>query len=231
MDQLDSLEDSLGVVFRDKELLRLALIHSSYVNENPEEYPESNERLEYLGDAHVGLVVAHELFERYPDRPEGELTALRSELVRGETLARIAQSLRLGQYLFMGKGEEANGGRERHSNLAAAFESLVGALLVDQGYGASRDFVLRILSDEIASVTKRSGAPKNPKSTLQEIVQRRGGPSPSYRIIEVSGEDHEREFTAEVVVRGEVVGRGTGRRKSLAERAAAQQALEVLGYP
>ena len=229
MKRLDSLEESLGVEFQDRDLLRLAFIHSSYLNENPETYPESNERLEYLGDAQVGLVIAHDLFERYPDQPEGELTALRSELVRGETLARIAESLHLGQYLLMGKGEEANGGRERQSNLAATFESLVGALFLDQGYEATRDFVLRVLSEEITSVEMRSNTPKNPKSTLQEMVQRRGGPSPSYRIVEVSGEDHAREFTAEVLVRGEVKGRGTGHRKSLAERAAAQKALEALG--
>ncbi|MFQ5874820.1 MAG: ribonuclease III [Dehalococcoidia bacterium] len=227
MRELGSLEERLGVSLRDRELLRLAFVHSSYLNENPGLLQESNERLEFLGDALLGLAVAHELYQRYPDRPEGELTALRSALVQGETLARIADSLHLGEYLLMGRGEEAGGGRERQSNLAATFEALVGAVFQDQGFEAARAFVLRVLSKELSTIGRRS-VPKNPKSALQELVQGKGIASPSYRIVEVTGKDHARRFTAEVLVEGKVMGRGTGRRKSLAEQDAAQEALRAM---
>ena len=225
---LKSLADELGFSFNNGDLLSLAFVHSSYVNENPAAFPESNERLEYLGDALVGLVVAHELYQRYPDRPEGDLTALRSALVKGETLALIADSLQLGQYLLMGKGEEASGGRKRPSNLAATFEALVGAVFLDRGYDEARDFVLRVLSDALSSVGKRISL-KNSKSLLQELVQGKGKAVPSYCVVEVTGEDHARTFTVEVVISGEVMGRGTGSRKSTAERQAASEALSAVG--
>lgn len=221
------IEKALSLSFKEKDLLQLALIHRSFLNENPGAFSESNERLEFLGDALLGLVVAQELFRRHPEKPEGELTTLRSALVRGDTLARIANSLELGEHLLMGRGEEASGGRERQSNLACAFEALLGAVFIDQGYEAARDFVLRVMADEISSVET---VPKSAKSVLQELVQRRGVGSPSYRVVEVGGEDHAREFTSEVTVSGEVVGRGKGRRKSEAEAEAAGQALKALGY-
>ena len=225
--ELKSLADELGFSFNNGDLFSLAFVHSSYVNENPEAFPESNERLEFLGDALVGLVVAHELYQRYPDRPEGDLTALRSALVKGETLALIADSLQLGQYLLMGKGEEASGGRKRPSNLAATFEALVGAVFLDQGYDEARDFVLRVLSDALSSVGKRISL-KNSKSLLQELVQGKGKAVPSYRVVEVTGEDHARTFTVEVVISGAVMGSGTGSRKSTAEREAASEALRAM---
>ena len=227
MVQADRLERDLGVSFRDRSLLELAFVHSSYLNENPEALPESNERLEFLGDALLGLAVAQDVYQRVPGGSEGDLTSLRSALVRGETLARVADSLQLGEYLIMGKGEEASGGRDRESNLAATFEALVGALFLDQGYGPARDFASRILSAEITTVAS-SGVSKNAKSLLQELVQERGEGPPSYRIVDVTGEDHDREFTAEVLVSGTVMGRGVGRRKALAEQEAAKSALEEL---
>lgn len=229
MSRLNSLENDLGISFKSKALLRLALVHRSFMNEKPAAAPESNERLEFLGDALVGLVVAHDLYERYPERTEGELTAVRSALVQGETLARIAESLRLGQYLSMGKGEQASGGRERPSNLATVFEALVGAIFLDQGYEAARAFVLAALTAE-QSVVGLGKVPKSPKSLLQEVVQRDGAATPSYRVVEATGEDHAPCFTAEVAVAGEVLGKGKGRRKSHAETAAAREALRVLGH-
>ena len=229
MPHLDSLEESLGVSFKERSLLRLAFVHSSYLNENPDQFPQSNERLEFLGDALIGLATAEELYRRYPDRPEGELTTQRSALVQRETLARVAKSLDLGNQLLMGLGEEASGGRERPSNLEATFEALVGALFLDQGYQAARTFVLETLADELLEADQRD-PPKNPKSLLQELVQGNGGDAPSYRIVEVTGEDHARQFTAEAVVSGNVVGRGTGPRKSNAEQEAARNALKALGH-
>lgn len=228
MPRLDSLEESLGVSFEDRDLLRLAFIHSSYLNENPGEFPESNERLEFLGDAFIGLVIARELYERFQDKPEGELTDLRSALVRGDTLARIADRLHLGQFLLMGRGEEASGGRERPSNLSAALESLVGALFLDQGYQTACAFTLEALAQELSAIGQ-SQAPRSPKSLLQELVQSRGMAPPSYRIVDAMGEDHARQFTAEALVSGEAMGRGTGPRKAQAEQEAARQALKALG--
>ena len=226
--QADRLERVLGVSFRDRAVLELAFVHSSYLNENPEALLESNERLEFLGDALLGLVVAQDVYRLVPGGSEGVLTSIRSALVRGETLARVANSLQLGEYLLMGRGEEASGGRNRESNLAATFEALVGALFLDQGYGPAREFVSRILSEELTAAASQ-GVSKNPKSLLQELVQERGEGSPSYRIVDESGEDHAREFTAEVFVSGKVLGLGTGRRKVVAEQEAARNALRGLG--
>ncbi len=226
--ELNEVEAALGVSFGDKDLLCQALVHSSYMNENPGEFPESNERLEFLGDAVIGVVVAAELFLLYPDWPEGELTHGRSVLVRGEALARVADSLELGKYLYVGKGEERAGGRRRMNNMAATFEAVVGALFLDQGYQASRGLVLGLFADGLETL----GLPnvqRSPKSALQEVVQAKGLPPPSYRIVGSEGEDHAPQFTAEVVVDGDVAGRGVGSRKSLAEQEAAAEALRAMG--
>ena len=225
--QLDSFEGALGVSFNERDLLRTALVHSSYLNENPGESSDSNERLEFLGDGLIGLVVAEELYRRHPDRPEGELTSMRSALVRGDTLASVGSSLDLGSFLVMGKGEERNGGRHRASTLAAAFEALVGALFLDQGYEPARDFVLTALADEISRVDHEP-VPTNSKSLLQELLQGQGLDPPTYRITHITGDDHARSFTAEAVSEGKVVGHGTGSRKALAEQEAAADALRGL---
>ena len=223
-----SLESAIGASFRDQDLLRLALVHRSYLNERPDAAPDSNERLEFLGDALVGMVVANELYQRHPDWSEGELTRARAQVVRGETLALVAERLQLGRYLFMSRGEEAGGGRERERNLAAAFEALVGAVLLDRGYEQAGELVLRVLSEEMSTLAA-DGLPQNAKSALQELVQGQGHPSPIYRIVEVTGEDHAPMFTAEVTVADNVAGRGTGARKAEAEQAAAADALEGMG--
>lgn len=223
----NSLSQSLDVSFEDKSLLSLAFVHSSYLNEHPGSFLESNERLEFLGDALVGLVIANEIYRRYPNSPEGVLTTLRSKLVRGETLAEVADSLRLGQRLFLGRGEEASGGRHRPSNLAAVFEAFVGAIFLDRGFETARDFVLGALSEQLSDTCDTEDA-ENPKAVLQEVVQALGQTPPSYRIANVTGEDHARLFTAEVMVEGEIMGRGVGRRKSLAEQEAARRALREM---
>ena len=227
MSDLQSIEDELGVSFKNKELLKLAFVHSSYINENPGVLPESNERLEYLGDAILGLAVAHELYRRYPTKQEGDLTNLRSALVRGDTLAEVAQSLNLGEYLVMGVGEDAGGGRERRSNLAAVFEALVGAVLEDRCYEAAEAFVLKVLARQLDSV-EELGRAKNAKSALQELLQGRGMSPPTYQVVDMTGKDHTRTFTSEVLIDGKVMGRGTGRRKALSEQEAAAEALRAL---
>ena len=221
------LKESFGIELEDEGLLRLALVHSSYLNENPDEFGESNERLEFLGDAVIGLIVAEELYRRRPGEPEGGLTALRAALVRGQTLARVARSLDLGPQMLMGRGEAESGGRDRDSNLADALEAVTGAIFQDQGYEAARGFVLKVMAEELASSSMARET--NPKSALQELVQSIDGSLPVYRVVDASGADHARTFDVEVLVSGMSVGRGTGARKSEAEQAAALQALEALG--
>ena len=223
-----TLKDVLGTEFRDAGLLHLALVHSSYLNENPGEYAESNERLEFLGDAVLGMVVAEELYGANPSWPEGKLTQARAALVQEATLAEAARDIGLGAMLRMGRGEEVGGGRERASNLSAGLEAVIGAVFLDQGYEAAREVVLRVLGERLSSL----GEPEmsaNPKSALQEAVQAEGLPSPTYRIVHEEGADHDRLFVAEVTVGGEVAGRGVGKRKSLAEQAAAVEALRGKG--
>lgn len=222
-----ALENELGLSFRNKELLEQALVHSSYLNENPKYLLASNERLEFLGDALVDLAVAHELFQRNATLSEGQLTQYRSVLVMGETLARVAKSLHIGRFLLMGLGEERSGGRQRDSNLAGAFEALVGALFLDQGYETASSFVHRALAKEI-DLLHLNQIHKDAKSLLQELAQERGLSFPRYEIVEVVGPDHDRRFTVEAAVGDKVLGRGIGRRKADAEQEAAQQALDAL---
>lgn len=224
---LDELERRLGYRFRDRAYLSLALIHASYVNENPETGLESNERSEFLGDAVVDLAVGHQLYGASGGATEGELTAVRSLVVRSEALARAAARLGIGDFLVLGKGERANGGAERVSNLGDAFEAIVGAVFLDQGYEAAADFVVAALEPEIA-LAMETESPKDPKSRLQELAQAAGWGAPVYRTVSSDGPDHLRRFTVEAVVGGEAAGVGSGARKVDAEREAAIRAYELL---
>jgi len=224
------LERRLGVRFKNAALLKHALVHSSYVNENPQAAPRSNERLEFLGDAVLGLVVADELFAAYPDQDEGQLTELRAQLVRRDTLAKAARRLKLGDELLLGRGEDAGGGRARPTNLAHAYEALVGAIFLDRGLTTSRRFVRRSLGQEFDSISARA-FPMDAKSRLQEVVQSRYQTPPHYRLLEVAGPDHARRFSIEVLVDGRRLGRGEGASKQEAEKEAAREALEHLDTP
>ena len=226
--QLQSVEDAIGVRFRDPEFLRLSLIHSSYVNEHPLDAPVSNERLEYLGDAVLGIVVAHRLYLDHPEMPEGKLTAARAAIVCGECLSEAALDLGLGDFLLLGQGEERSGGRAKPSNLAAGLEALVGAIYLDQGYAPVEAFALRILKERIDWVGVES-VPRDPKSVLQESMQAQGRGTPTYRLLDETGPGHAKTFTVEVVVAGESLGQGSGHRKTDAEREAARTALESIG--
>lgn len=225
--RLAELEARLGVCFRDRTLLSIALVHASFVNENPEAGLQSNERVEFLGDAVVDLAVGHLLLDRLKDATEGELTAVRSLVVRSEALAKAASRIRLGEFLLMGRGEQANGGAERVSNLGDAFEAVVGAIFLDGGYMAARDFILRSLAPEIDAAVGVD-SPKDPKSRLQEFAQAAGWGAPIYRTVTSEGPDHMRRFTVEVCVQDRVAGRGAGARKLDAERVAALQAYASL---
>lgn len=225
-DDLHDLEARLGVHFSEPELLRQALTHPSYANEHPEEGGFTNERLEFLGDAVLGLIVAEQLYHAYPDVEEGRLTEWRAQLVCGPTLARVAVSLDLGSALLLGRGEETTGGREREGNLERAYEAVVGALLLDQGLEQARAFAERTLAPELEALAREPDA-LNPKGSLQQLTQHRFG-RPVYQLVEERGPDHLREFTVRVSVDDEVLGHGTARTKQEAEKIAAREALHAL---
>ncbi len=218
----------LGFSFKDPSLLRLALVHRSYCNENGLDPSESYERLEFLGDAVLELAVSTELYRRIPDADEGQLTKTRSSLVRRETLAQIARRIDLGSYLLVGKGVESTNGHQQDSVLAAAFEALVAAVYLDQGNEFTRQFILRLIDVELTQVERAGVPPENPKSRLQEMVQGQGLNPPKYRLVSSEGPDHGPIFTVEVLVDGQVVGTGVAGKKSEAEGAAAQAALVAL---
>jgi ribonuclease-3 len=221
---LAALQKTLGISFNDPSLLEQALVHRSYINENPGSAPASNERLEFLGDAVLGLVVAERLYQYFPYLTEGGMTRLRAALVCRDTLTRIAKTIRLGDYLYLGKGEEATGGRRKPANLARALEAVVGAIFLDQGLVTTGDLVLRLFGKELEKVASQ-GAAIDYKSQLQEIVQARGQPLPVYRVIETAGPDHDRRFTVEVRTGGVALGKGSGKSKKAAETEAARSAL------
>lgn len=221
---LDELQRRLGHRFADAELLRRALIHTSYVNEVAPPKPESNERLEFLGDAVLELVVAERLYRDRPDLAEGDLTTLRAGVVRLEMLGRLGLELRLGEHLLLGRGEDATGGRARASIVGRALEALFGAVYLDAGLDAARRTALGLLDPEIERLLE-SQALKDDKSRLQEASQGELKLTPAYRTVAAVGPDHAKEFTVEVSLGDVVVGRGRGRTKQLAAQAAAKDAL------
>ena len=216
---IKALESVLGFSFKDPSLLRLALVHSSYCNEHGLDPAESYERLEFLGDAVLELAVSTELYSRFPNADEGQLTKTRSSLVRRVTLAQVARRIGLGDYLLVGKGVETTNGHQQDSVLSAAFEALVAAVYIDQGNEFARQFILRMIDVELAQAELADGPPENPKSLLQELVQGQGLDPPEYHLVSSEGPDHGPLFTMEVLVDGQVVGTGAGGKKSDAEAA------------
>ncbi len=220
------MQRDLGLTFNEPIRLREALTHRSYLNEIGQAWP-SNERLEFLGDSVLGVISTDYLFLRFPDLGEGELTNLRSALVRTETLAKFARDIDLGRYLFLGRGEELGQGRDRPAGLACAFEAMLGAIYLDQGYEGARQFALGFLEPELSTVVAQRSH-RNAKSMLQELVQGRMQLTPSYHLVEESGPDHAKSFTVEVRVGSRVLGRGEDRSKRGAEQAAAEIALNSM---
>ena len=222
-----TLQKVLNIHFKDPSLLQQALIHSSYANENPDTAPVSNERLEFLGDAVLGMIISEKLYQFLPDATEGELTRLRSALVRRNTLYRIAKSIGLSQYLYLGRGEEASGGRLKSTNLAGTLEAIIAAIFLDRGLSATTDFVLRLFDMDLKESVKK-GAGIDYKSQLQQLIQSGQQETPVYQTMQTSGLPHEPMFTAEVSLGENVLGRGRGTSKKLAEADAARSALEQL---
>ena len=222
-----ALEKTLGILFNDSLLLKQALVHSSFVNENPTQVTRSNERPEFLGDAILGLVIAEELYQKIPEASEGEMTNLRTALVRGDTLARVARTIRLGDYLYLGKGEEANGGRDKTTNLAGALEAVIAAIFLDRGFATARKCILRLFQSELRR-TISQGSDTNYKSRLQEFVQARRGETLTYHVTKTEGPAHNRSFTVEVRSGDTILSKATGKSKKLAETEAARCALESI---
>ena len=213
------------MVWRDERLLTVALTHSSYTYENRHTATENNQRLEFLGDAVLELIVSEYLYRQNPNHSEGELTKLRASIVCEPSLAKVSSDLELGQCLCMGKGEERSGGRNRPSILADAFEALLGAVYLDQGLEVAANFALRYLQPVITDVVA-GRQERDYKTILQELVQQYSGETVRYIIIKEDGPDHHKVFTAGVLYKGQMTGVGTGRSKKDAEQKAAKAALE-----
>lgn len=224
---LEELEQTLGIQFHDRSLLELAFVHRSHLNES-HTFRESNERLEFLGDAVLSFVTSEYLYKTYPQFPEGTLTNIRSTLVKTKSLSLVSSSLGLGQLLLLSRGEESSGGRSNESLLADCYEALLGAIYLDSGIESARSFVTKTLlikTEEIIATKSYVDF----KSLLQELVQEKTKISPLYRVVKSEGPDHDKTFWVEVVSEDIVIGSGNGKSKQEAEQRAAQAALEARG--
>jgi ribonuclease-3 len=222
---LSDLEKAIGYRFRNISLLQNALAHSSYANERWHNSLMSNERLEFLGDSILGMTVADHLYRTFTDRPEGELTRMRADMVCEKTLAAVANRIGLGQHLLLGHGEEQGGGRNRESILADAVESIIAACYLDGGFECAAAFIRSFI---LCDVPVQRMHNVDYKTGLQELVQRKKNQVLSYTLVGESGPDHDKQFTAQVSLNGNVVGQGTGRSKKRAEQDAARMAMEKL---
>lgn len=224
---MSEFEKIIGYTFKNSELLNEALSHSSYANEN-KKHRHSNERLEFLGDSVLSLVVARYLFLHFKHLPEGELTKIRASLVCEKTLYKFAKQIRLGEFLMLGKGEEHTGGRDRASILADAFEAVIAAIYLDGGYEAAERHIMNFMPEDIDS---RSPITFNDyKTILQEIIQKNPEEKVEYVVMDQTGPDHDKAFFVEVRLNSNVIGSGQGRSKKQAEQMAAKEALELMGY-
>lgn len=226
MADLAAFQQRLGHRFADAPLLRLALTHPSIAHEQDAPAP-NNQRLEFLGDAVLQLVLTHELYEKFPQHDEGQLTKARAKLVNGPALADQARTIGLGEHLILGRGEEKSGGRDRSSSLADAYEALLGALFLDGGFERAREFILREFQQGISGLAVEPTI-DNPKGELQELLQADSAEAPQYEVTAATGPDHHREFECRVHHAGVELARGRGPSKKLAEGAAAMAALQSL---
>ena len=228
-EHIGALEKILGVSFSNTTLLLTAVTHRSYLNEHREATWEHNERLEFLGDAVLELVVTHYLFSQYPEKPEGELTAIRAALVNTNSLAAASEEMGINTYLLMSKGEAKDEGRARQYILANVFEACIGAIYLDQGYETARQFIAaRLFGQTDKIVEKRLW--QDPKSRFQELAQEHASITPTYETLSQAGPDHDRVFTVGVFLRHEKVADGKGRSKQEAEQEAAKAALVAKGW-
>jgi ribonuclease-3 len=226
--EIEQLQETISFFFGDRALLQQALVHRSFLNENPGSTLPSNERLEFLGDALLDFIVGEYLYERCPEMDEGQLTSVRAALIRAKTLARFAQNIQLGDYIYLSRGEDESGGRSKAGLLADAFEALVAAIYLDRNLEVVKEFVMSFVEPETTRILER-GLERDHKSRLQEWAQGELQLTPIYRTVSERGPDHAKQFTVEVLIGDQVYGRGEGRSKQDAEQHAAQQALEEIG--
>ena len=222
------LQNKIGYKFKNTALLTEALTHSSYANEHKAQHIKYNERLEFLGDAVLSIVVSDYIFKNCPDLPEGELTKLRASLVCEKSLYEFAKKINLGKYLVLSKGERNNGGAERPSILSDAFEALIAAIYIDGGIEPVSKHILNFVVPAIKNAKKKRI--NDYKTTLQEIIQKNPGEQLEYVLVNESGPDHNKHFVVEVHLNSNVIGKGGGRSKKEAEQQAAREALELMGY-
>lgn len=225
---LDELSARLGIVLREPDLIGQAFVHSSFYNENPERVSGHNERLEFYGDAVIGVAVSRLLYERYPDEDEGFLTARRAALVNREALAQMALELGLDRLLRLGRGETDAGGATRPSLLAASFEALAGALSLSEGTERAEAVLESLFATRLEALSETIGPPKSAKSRLQEWSQRHRGMKPIYQLVATSGPPHEQRFRVTVTIDGRALGSGAGSSRQRAEEQAANEALATL---
>jgi len=227
LEELNELQERIGIAFNDIEILNTAFIHPSYTNEqNPVGY-ENNQRLEFLGDAVLELVVSHYLYEKYPAMDEGRMTKARAYTVCEQSLAQAAKNMSLMDFIVLGKGEENTGGREKPSIMADTFESLVGAIYLDKNLDTAREFIIKNLKDTIQRAAEGEDA-RDYKTLLQEILQKSSPDRVCYEVVKEEGPDHAKVFYVEVLWQGKVRGMGSGKSKKEAEQLAAKQALDNL---
>lgn len=224
---LNLIQTTMRLRFKDLSLLQRSLTHRSYLNEHPEHALEDNERLEFLGDAVLDFIAGAWLYHRFPEMDEGRLTRLRAGLVRTETLARFAMDFNLGPALLLGRGEDESGGRRRRKNLCGAFEALVGALYLDQGMEAARTFAEPLFGPALDALMELD-SDKDAKSRFQEWSQATLGQTPNYQTVASVGPDHDKQFTVAVLIGRKEYGRGTGHSKQTAAQAAAEDALDAI---
>lgn len=222
------LEASISIVFSDKDLLRLAFVHKSFVNENPEQ-ERFNERLEFLGDAVLELVVTDFLYHNYPDQPEGKLTNWRSALVKGKNLAQVARELKLGDFLLLSRGEELSGGRDKDYILANTMEAFIGALYLDKGYETANNFIQKTIIAHLEDIIDQ-GLHIDAKSKVQELAQEQLNLTPRYELMSESGPDHDKIFEMGIYFDRKLAGKGSGSSKQDAQQAAAEDALKREGW-
>lgn len=229
MKDLSTLESKLSLKFNNQDLLLQAFTHRSYLNENPSFKVGHNERLEFLGDAVLELVVTEYLYAKFPEKPEGELTSFRAALVNAKMLSEVAADIGLGDYLLLSRGEAKDKGRARQYILANAFESLVGAIYLDGGYEASKEFIDRVLVSKLDEVMEKK-LYKDPKSLFQEEAQERVGITPAYDVMNEWGPDHDKHFIVGVFLGKEKIAEGEGPSKQTAQEEAARNALHIKGW-
>ena len=225
---VNNLENKINISFNNKKVLQRAIIHKSFSNEKKDLNYSNNERLEFLGDSVLNIIISTYIFKNFPDCPEGELAKIRSVIVSETILARKARKLKLGGFLILGKGEEATGGRKRSSILADTMEAIIGAIYLDQGFETVFNFVINLFSDTIKEV-KNGNYIQDFKTLLQEIIQQDGYTGPIYRLVDATGPDHNKKFEVSVSYNDKILGCGAGFSKKEAEQKAAENALKKLG--